>query len=105
MGMDRLYGDRSMGINISYLWAPPLPPTSFFAYWFPSFMAFETVPKGFEKYGGWGEACTLPIDARTCIYLQTVNYVVLASSRIDISYLGGEEAAKFQNASKLECQG
>ena len=39
----------------------------FFAYWFPSYMAFGTVPEGFEKYGGWGEACTLPIDARTCI--------------------------------------
>ena len=31
-----------------------LPPTSFLAYWFPSYMAFGTVPKGFEKYGGWG---------------------------------------------------
>ena len=41
--------------------------TSFFAYWFPSCMAFGTVLEGFEKYGGWGEACTLPIDARTCI--------------------------------------
>ena len=49
------------------LQAPPLPPTSFFGYWFPSYMELGTVPKGFEKYGGWGEACTLPIDARTCI--------------------------------------
>ena len=36
--------------------APPLLPTFFFAYWVPSYMAFGTVPKGFEKYGGWGEA-------------------------------------------------
>ena len=39
----------------------------FVAYWFPSYMLFGTVPKGFEKHGGWGEACTLPIDTRTYI--------------------------------------
>ena len=54
-------------ILCAYLKAPPLPPTSFFAYWFPSYMAFRTVLEGFQKYGGWREACTLPIDARTCI--------------------------------------
>ena len=32
--------------------------------------AFGTMPKGFEKYGGWGKAWTLPIDARTCILIE-----------------------------------
>ena len=32
-------------------------------------MAFGMVPNGFEKYGGGGEAWTLPIDARTRILI------------------------------------
>jgi hypothetical protein len=37
--------------------------------------------------------------------LQTANYVNWAPSRIDISYFGCQEAAKFQKSSQLKGQG